>query len=706
MKSINQIEAEAASTINKQTMIADDKTVSSIKTGTSRRSQSTTSSSKSRRRKLHVATATPEEIAATRHLRLVVESITADKALSPQDKAAKMKNFECIVDNVEKRLHYSPNHIRGDDPMQELMSALDAASKKNAKKGTASNAAVIAPPAKKKSSLFSNPLKKKKNAADAAAADSSQKLAVVLETLEDARGEVEEQRRIDLGLSEEDRAEPQEGTEKETVDDANEYDDDDATCTDSIIDARMANSQDYTASICSIRSLGTFEKDFIQNVIAEQQEAQFEELSCSTFEKDFAARAAAAGGVIAIPTQVNLGGNRNEVTDDDADDLTVEDARSETTFEADARQYEEVEEDENDELTVEGILSETTFEQDAKQQQYQDTQQHNPQQAMPMAQQQQQHQHQQQQQPTNVFIPKQHECVPTVQSERSVSTFEQDTMPLNPRQQVVQTTKSVDSARSVSTFEKDSRARNVLAVKIGRVVPCSIQANGRKAEPTTPKSVFSQGDQSTSTFEKDFKVRRPKKEAKVVVPASNFAPVIIPQEQPQPPQQQQHQAVPPPPRQEQFQQQMEKQLQKQLQQQQKEKQKQPFLPPTVISITKTEESKSTSSVRSKSRRTSTNQQEQQQLDDSSLLAFERDVSRNMMSPKNDLVVDLSPMAIDNRLIKGKNPSIWGNLFSGRGFCHMSFIPWGEGEDFWRWFCYRDGMVCVGMQMITLWICAQ
>ena len=416
-----------------------------------------TKTESSRRRK---SKASQEEIAATRHLRLVVESIAEDHGLSSEDKAKRMATFETLLDNVEKRLHYNPNKTALFDSPPELM----LATKKTKKKGFVT----------RKKSFLSQLRGVPESSEEAEGANTQQNLkrSGTLELLEDARGEMEEHRNtanqtIDNHL---DRVtSPDNGASVQDTDGIRMPNDDDTCCNDSIIGARIANSDDYTASICSIRSISTFEKDFIKNVIAEQ-EAQYDEISVSTFEQDFAAKQQVLASGNVFPMQVlisSYGVQPNE----EYDDLTVDDCRSETTFERDAAaKQQELEnsntpptqvvvsnlhiqpQDQHDDLTVEDVRSETTFEKDA------------------------------------------------AAKENSRQKIEKPQMPVVPSIIVsspqLTRVKSEDSERSVSTFEKDAAARSALALKIGRKPVESVTMTNRSAD-----------DRSASIFEKDFRLK-------------------------------------------------------------------------------------------------------------------------------------------------------------------------------------------------------
>jgi len=332
----------------------------------------------------------------------------------------------------------------------------------------------------------------------------SVKLSTTYEGLEvDTRHETEVQRR-DMALQ-------QDGETREE--------------TDSIIDIRDQNSYDYTASIESLRSLNTFEKDFINNVTAEhaRMEAAAEDgNSVGTFEQDFVGPVRNNNNV--YPTQVE----QHQMYNDDA--------ISETTFEADARSLEPLE----NQAVVGG-----------------------------------------QQGRGSVFVPQMPRMVQTTEHEEveddiTVGTLENDERADNnvPQQQqqpnpvlnawgsapttlttfnnMVKTAFSADNSSSilsVSTFEKDTKAIQALAAKIGRTP----SFKPKKSIPEELESVASDGtfeqDQkkrmrsqisprmsthhqdgmvlnnasevSTSTFEKDMKVHQPKPHLSVIGEAAS-----------------------------------------------------------------------------------------------------------------------------------------------------------------------------------------
>ncbi len=631
-----------------------------------------------------------------------------------------MKNFEMIVEKVEKQLHYNPNKSGG---MMMAECAPELLLDVGKMKGNGRDGASKKSKAEKKS-LFNNFLKRKdsqkiKRRDIGIVASPKNKLMSVLEGLEEAREEVEEQRKTDAGVQK-----TNEELELVDVDDFNTEEreegavaakrddfDDDATCTDSIIDARMANSEDYTASICSIRSLGTFEKDFIQNIIAEQ-EAQCD-VSVSTFEQDMRKRNASS---MFVPTQVDVGDVTGAV--DDNDELTLGDAQSETTFEKDAKRNglaggetnigsappmlinvstDKDDYNDEDDLTVEDARSETTFEQDAKQQHI-----HQEKDQVPLPQEQQQY-HQPppvtqipalplQNQNPQVPSPAPASAPSSAQAQNPTAAPNNNTIPTkNPTpvnknpiiqptnvfipNQIQTTPSTADSERSVSTFEKDARARDMLAKKIGRVP---------STNPRSPMSDMATrqpppDDASANTFEKDFKVRNSFTQRKPTTPLAleNVAeeeddnlmttPKFNPDHKPS--------SLEP-----------------------------AFVPPTEISVTRSDSKGSGRSeygIEKDAKRITKSQPNPTKLGNDELLGFEKDVSRNMVketapktlvqggglgagtgrfgpdrpnaAPSTNLVVELSPNAIDQGLKKGRSPGIFGAIFS-RGLCHASLVP--------------------------------
>jgi hypothetical protein len=260
--------------------------------------------------------------------------------------------------------------------------------------------------------------------------------------------------------------------------------------TDSIMELRMQNSEAFLASVCSLRSLGTFERDFINNIIAEQAEANNtttnDEKSATTFEKDFLVRGMKNKNVIVPPphpTQVFV--NSNGINpDDDHDDLTLDTQLSETTFENDVRCAAAMKNggdgmiltplptqiitptkqpnymDDSDELSIATFLSETTFERDQR---------------------------------------KRKEATSSTHNGKVNAVERQSARPTTALLALhIENTLSIDDSQiSVSTYEKDVAALNALAEKIGR-------------KPSTQSKVVMEGimstasDRSCSTFEQDY----------------------------------------------------------------------------------------------------------------------------------------------------------------------------------------------------------
>jgi len=278
-----------------------------------RSKSSTKASSKSRM--------TAEDLAAMRHLRSVIESITLDENMSPSERKRKVSDFNHSLIEAEQRLHYHANHLPNHlhvDPLRELSIPKIMSAKKNTHASVVGAVGSEKKKNKKKEGgwlrlvLLGKQDNSQTNVGDDGKKTSSNtRIGGVLETLdgvaEETRGDVDSHEKAPA-----------------VADDRDE--------TDSIIELRMQNSDAFLASVCSLRSLGTFEKDFINNIIADQ-EANGEARSVSTFEQDFMARMNNRDA-IAHPTQV-LVSEGNPA--DDMDDLTVGTILSETTFENDAR---------------------------------------------------------------------------------------------------------------------------------------------------------------------------------------------------------------------------------------------------------------------------------------------------------------------------------------------------------------------------------
>ena len=220
---------------------------------------------------------------------------------------------------------------------------------------------------------------------------------------------------------------------------ADVFDDDVQSQADSIMDVREANSDHYAESICesicSVRSLNTFEKDFINAIVNHEEDD-----SVHTFEED-------------MKTKVNAPPPRpQEVIFDDGYAM----------------------QDDFEELTVEGIPSdgdsETTFERDARER----TGKSSGITAPPR--------------PSEFFMPKLHEVVGNASdsSFRSETTYEKDQRLSRERQvklrptesahatfrefhEVVKKVSNIDPNHKVTLNQKDHRALVALAKKIGRV---------------------------------------------------------------------------------------------------------------------------------------------------------------------------------------------------------------------------------------------
>ena len=286
---------------------------------------------------------TAEDLAAMRHLRSVIESITLDENMSPSERKRKVSDFNHSLIEAEQRLHYHANHLPNPlhvDPLMALSSPKIMSAKKNTRASVVGAVGSEKKKNKKKEGgwlrlvLLGKQDNSQTNVGDDGKKTSSNtRIGGVLETLDE--------------VAEETRGDDSREKSPAVADDRDE--------TDSIIELRMQNSDAFLASICSLRSLGTFEKDFINNIIADQ-EANGEARSVSTFEQDFMARMNNRDA-ITHPTQV-LVSEGNPA--DDMDDLTVGTILSETTFENDARAIMNKCDGEDT------MCSETTFENDAR----------------------------------------------------------------------------------------------------------------------------------------------------------------------------------------------------------------------------------------------------------------------------------------------------------------------------------------------------
>jgi len=464
-----------------------------------------------------------DTVAAMRHLRSIVQSIAMDENISPTQRTQKIQNFEQLLDKAEKQLHYKKGAGGAgvcellDDPLNiKSKQAVNAEVLKT--KNKSNNSKKKNKEWKKKGWLKAGRLLGRQRAANKSLVSSScgvgggsVKLSTTYEGLEvDTRHETEVQRR-DMALQ-------QDGETREE--------------TDSIIDIRDQNSYDYTASIESLRSLNTFEKDFINNVTAEhaRMEAAAEDgNSVGTFEQDFVGPVRNNNNNNVYPTQVE----QHQMYNDDA--------ISETTFEADARSLEPLEnqaavggrqggggggsvfvpqmvqttehEEVEDDITVGTLENDECADNNVPPQQQQHQQQPNP-------------------------ILNAWGSAPT-----TLTTFNN----------MVKTAFSADNSSSilsVSTFEKDTKAIQALAAKIGRtpsfkpkksaVIPEeleSVASDGtfeqdqkkRMRSQISPRMTAHQNDMimnnasevSTSTFEKDMKVHQPKPHLSVIGEAAS-----------------------------------------------------------------------------------------------------------------------------------------------------------------------------------------
>ncbi|KAL3794385.1 hypothetical protein HJC23_012922 [Cyclotella cryptica] len=413
-----------------------------------------------------------DDVAATRHLRLMINSIAENNELTPQQRKERISNFEKLLQEAEKKLHFSKD--AGEEEALLLNVGGNASNRKAGGSGANCNTSGEKKEKSKSSFLGRFRRKGKKQIGDnhdgnASIDGNNGRDSSALEPLVEERlDEQPKHQDHDAGDKDNEVREgpseppqqpnniyvPVQATQERSSHQNKQQDDDELTRTSSIIDVRTANSEEYVASICSIRSLGTFEKDFINNIIAEQQGV--EEISVSTFEQD-AGLVRNANINRGLPLEIGVKQqNPQEREGLDEDDLTLEPILSETTFERDARkaamqhgvedgppmQVEfsndnavmmvDVNEDDDD-------FSETTFERD------------------------------QRRAAAAATRTREHELV----------------SPL-----------SESSLRSVSTFEKDAAARTALAIKIGRI------------PSTTSKNVAMEKATSEGTFEKDQRIRQ------------------------------------------------------------------------------------------------------------------------------------------------------------------------------------------------------
>ena len=269
--------------------------------------------------------------------------------------------------------------------------------------------------------------------------------------------------------AEPEEAEPSSTFEPKMVDAEQDFadDDDDQTQADSIMDLREANSDHYAESICSVRSLNTFEKDFIKAIVNVNN--QEEDDSVHTFEEDMQKK------LLAPPPRPQ------EVVFDDGHAM----------------------QDDFDDLTVEGIDSgdsETTFERDARERTAKSWGFTAPPTAPPK--------------PSEFFMPKQHEVENASEcSFRSETTYEKDQRLSRERQaklrpsssaeptfrdfqQVFKKVSNIGPNKNVSLNQKDHRALIALAKKIGRVPSTRSRASydGSSVGPKSPASARSPGN--------------------------------------------------------------------------------------------------------------------------------------------------------------------------------------------------------------------
>lgn len=412
-----------------------------------------------------------DDLAAMRHLRSVIESITSNENMSLAERKTKLANLEHLFLTAERQL------LSHDGAAESPSSIKDADVKKTKKI--------------KKVGWLKSVLRVKQDghsrknnnfvATEPNAPANSKQSGGVLEALDEkevvtqeARDDVENKVVANtVTTCSRDGAPPPPTSPGGGGGGDNE--------TDSIMELRMQNSEAFLASVCSLRSLGTFERDFINNIIAEQAEANNDnnnnnndEKSTTTFEKDFLARMKSKSVVPPHPTQVFVNSNGINPDDDHDDDLTLDTQLSETTFENDARcamknggdgmilpptqvitptkQQNIVD---SDELSIATFLSETTFERDQRKRKEASA----------------------------------HDGKLQAVVKRSAPTA----LALH-----IENTLSIDDSQiSVSTYEKDVAALNALAEKIGR-------------KPSTQSKVVMEGimstasDRSCSTFEQDY----------------------------------------------------------------------------------------------------------------------------------------------------------------------------------------------------------
>lgn len=402
-----------------------------------------------------------DDLAAMRHLRSVIESITSNENMSLAERKTKLANLEHLFLTAERQLLFhdgaaeSPPSIKDADVKKIkkvgwLKSVLRGKQDGNSRKNT-----VVA----------TKPIESANSKRCSGVLEALDKETLVVEAQE-ARDDVENKVANTVTTCVRDAPLTSPGVgggDNET---------------DSIMELRMQNSEAFLASVCSLRSLWTFERDFINNIIAEQAEANNsnnnDEKSTTTFEKDFLARMKNKSAVDPPhPTQVFV--NSNGINpDDDHDDLTLDTQLSETTFENDVRcgmknggdgmilppahiitptkqNYRD-----SDDSSIATFLSETTFEHDQR---------------------------------------KIKES--SVLNGKLQAAVERSAQPTSFALHIENTLSIDDSQISVSTYEKDVAALNALAEKIGR-------------KPSTQSKVVMEGimssasDRSCSTFEQDY----------------------------------------------------------------------------------------------------------------------------------------------------------------------------------------------------------
>lgn len=439
------------------------------------------------------------DVRAMRHLRSLVESIAADENLSQTERYRKISNFKELLYLAEKKMQ-----VQDDQSLIPNNNVAKNVEQKN-KRGWLKTRLLG-----NQSSIQTYVVAPVKENTEQLPTD--QKVETISEAVQESRDDVNVRRYDDItgqqSVTANARELVPESMDNKVLDSESATaplfpgqggDNNVDTCTDSIMGLRMQNSEDYVASVCSLRSLGTFERDFINNIVAEQM-ANKDQVSVSTFERDFLARQV-DGGNMAHPTQVFI---RGEFINPDAvaDDLTLGTMLSETTFEQDARSIIEPpkvtppveitaasgENDIFDDLSIGSCRSETTF----------DRQLHM----------------------RNEPCLEARGSAPTTYA--TFDTFNNGT---------VKITKSIDSQISVSTYEKDMAALDTLAKKIGRTPSMTTTASDRSCSTfekdtamradmmaksarvnTAHNTIRNSSEQPTSTFEKDYHARSSSKQ--------------------------------------------------------------------------------------------------------------------------------------------------------------------------------------------------